>query len=50
MRVEEPSDVEFQKRGETVEQSLKNVVSKHRGLQLLVVILLKKGAGSGYGN
>ncbi|CAI8030664.1 Protein argonaute-2 (Fragment), partial [Geodia barretti] len=49
MKITEPCDVVFQPRGKAVGRFLEDLVSKYKGLQLIVVILPKKGADSGYG-
>ena len=49
MRIAQPCDVVFQQRGEATGQFLKRLVLKHKRLELIVVILPKKGADSGYG-
>ena len=49
MRMDEPHDVVFQPRGKSTELFLEHLLSQHRNLQLIMVILPKKGAGSGYG-
>ena len=49
MKINQPCDMVFQPRGKAAGRFLEDLVSKYKGLQLIVVILPKKGADSGYG-
>ena len=49
MRLEEPVSVEFQQRGQPNDHFFKGLVKKHKNLELIMVILPRKGAGYGYG-
>jgi hypothetical protein len=49
MKINRHCDMVFQPRGKAAGRFLEDLVSKYKGLQLIVVILPKKGADSGYG-
>lgn len=49
MWMERPCDIVFQQEGKLPKFLLEELVLKHQHLQLVMVILPKKGAGSGYG-
>ena len=49
MSMAEPYAVEFQPRRQSAEQFFNALMRKYNNLELIMAILPKKGAGSGYG-